>query len=66
MPRIINEYISSNSFLEVYNLQKNLRDNYLADIKQYSNNIERIKITSLFEHIPLFLAQENKKVFFIT
>lgn len=64
MPRIISEYISSNSFLEVYNLQKNLRDNYLADIKQYSNNIERIKITSLFEHIPLFLAQENKKVFF--
>ena len=64
MPRIIYEYVKTNSFLETYKLQKNLKDNYLADIRQYSNNIERIKISSLFEHIPLFLASENKKVFF--
>ena len=64
MPRIIHEYVKTNSFLETYKLQKNLKDNYLTDIRQYSNNIERIKISSLFEHIPLFLASENKKVFF--
>lgn len=64
MPRIIYEYVKTNSFLETYKLQKNLKDNYLTDIRQYSNNIERIKISSLFEHIPLFLASENKKVFF--
>ena len=64
MPRIIYEYVKTNSFLETYKLQKNLKDNYLADIRQYSNNIERIKISSLFEHIPLFLSNENKKVFF--
>ena len=64
MPRIISQYVDTKSFFEVYRLQKQLRDNYLTDIRQYSNNLERIKITALFEHIPLFLASENKKVFF--
>lgn len=61
MPACINAYMTSMSFLDVPLVQREILDNYIADMAKYASNTESVKIRACYNSIPAQLAKENKK-----
>lgn len=62
MPEVISGYIRSGTFSGSLSLQRQLRLDYEEDITKYAaNGMERARILSVYRHIPVFLAKDNKK-----
>lgn len=61
MPKIVDNYIKTKLFDEVYLLQKELRKDYLDDIKQYVDGLDKAKVAKIYEMVPLQLAKDNHK-----
>lgn len=61
MPKIVDNYIKTKLFDEVYVLQKELRKDYLEDIKQYVEGLDKAKVAKIYEMVPLQLAKDNHK-----
>jgi len=61
MPLIVNEYIKNRDFIQVYDLQKNINDAYIADMVKYAQANETNKILAAYNSIPAQLAKENHK-----
>ena len=61
MPRVVNEYITSKNFQNVFKLQNDIIEAYKADIIKYALHGEKNKIRECFSSIPIQLAKENKK-----
>ena len=61
MPACINEYLASNSFLAVRDIQGRILNEYIADMAKYANNATAVKIRASYESIPVQLAKENAK-----
>ena len=60
-PRIINEYLESNNYSNVYSLQKDLFKDYQDDIVKYLNGLDIAKAIKIYQSIAPQLAKENHK-----
>ncbi|WP_010245224.1 ATP-binding protein [Acetivibrio cellulolyticus] len=61
MPACINAFNKNKKLLDVPNIQKEILDNYIADMAKYSSNTESVKIRACYNSIPTQLAKDNKK-----
>ena len=61
MPKIVSSFINTKNYHEPYLLQKELRKDYLDDIKQYVTGLDKSKVTKIYENISLQLAKDNHK-----
>ena len=61
MPKIVFNYINNKSFSGSLNLQKQLLNDYKEDITKYAKGVDKGKILNVYNKIPIFLAQDNKK-----
>lgn len=62
MPKVVLTYIQHKSFEGTLELQKELIADYKEDIKKYVEGIDKTKVLNVFNHIPVQLAKENKKI----
>lgn len=61
MPEVVAKFVSQKNFSGTLDLQKQLLRDYEEDITKYAKGLEKGKILSVYRHIPIFLAKENKK-----
>ncbi len=61
MPAVVNCFVKTNHFGEVYVEQQKILDSYLEDISNYAANTEKPKVKNCYLSIPKQLAKENKK-----
>lgn len=61
MPACVSAYLSQGSFLDVPTVQRQIFDNYLADMAKYVAPNESVKIKACYDSIPVQLAKDNKK-----
>lgn len=61
MPEVVNTYMSTSNFQEVYKTQQKIFKSYEDDIEQYAKNSEKPKIKACYNSIPRQLAKEYTK-----
>jgi predicted AAA+ superfamily ATPase len=61
MPAAVREFINTNSFVAVADVQNRIRNEYVADMAKYAAHDTSIKIRACYESIPTQLAKENHK-----
>ena len=61
MPAAIREFIHTNSFVAVADIQNRILNEYIADMAKYAEPATSIKIRACYESIPAQLAKENHK-----
>lgn len=61
MPAVVNSYITNKNFSGTLKIQKQLLLDYEEDITKYAAGLDKGKIKSIYNHISVFLGQENKK-----
>lgn len=61
MPAVVNLLVTQNHFSGTLQLQRQLLADYEEDITKYAEGLDKGKIKNIYNHISVFLAQENKK-----
>ena len=61
MPAAVKEFINTNSFVAVADIQNRILNEYIADMAKYAEPATSIKIRACYESIPAQLAKENRK-----
>jgi predicted AAA+ superfamily ATPase len=61
MPAAIKEFIATNSFIAVADIQNRILNEYIADMSKYAEAATGIRIRACYESIPAQLAKENHK-----
>lgn len=61
MPAAVKEFINTNSFVAVADIQNRILNEYIADMAKYAEPSTSIKIRTCYESIPAQLAKENRK-----
>ena len=61
MPAAVKEFIKTNSFVAVADIQNRILNEYIADMAKYAEPATGIKIRACYESIPAQLAKENHK-----
>ncbi|MCL2727172.1 MAG: ATP-binding protein [Bacteroidales bacterium] len=61
MPAAVAEFVTSNSFVSVADVQNRILNEYIADMAKYADPATSIKIRACYESIPAQLAKENRK-----
>ncbi|MDR2556391.1 MAG: DUF4143 domain-containing protein, partial [Bacteroidales bacterium] len=61
MPAVVNNYIETNSFLSIKDIQGKILNEYIADMSKYATPSTSVKIRSCYNSIPTQLAKENNK-----
>lgn len=61
MPEVVNTYLETSNFQEVYNAQQKIFKAYEYDIEHYAKNSEKPKIRACYNSIPRQLAKEYTK-----
>jgi Predicted ATPase (AAA+ superfamily) len=61
MPAAVKEFINTNSFVAVADIQNRILNEYIADMAKYSEPSTSVKIRACYESIPAQLAKENHK-----
>ena len=61
MPRVVDSYIKNGNFSGTLSIQKQLLLDYEEDITKYAGGLDKAKILSVYRHISVFLAKDNKK-----
>lgn len=61
MPAVVNCFVKTKHFGEVYAEQQKILDSYLEDIFNYAANTEKPKVKNCYLSIPKQLAKKNKK-----
>ena len=61
MPAAVKEFINTNSFVSVADVQNRILNEYIADMAKYAEPSASIKIRACYESIPAQLAKENHK-----
>ncbi|MBQ7420078.1 MAG: DUF4143 domain-containing protein [Prevotella sp.] len=61
MPAVVNHYVTNNNFSGTLQLQRQLLADYEEDITKYAEGLDNGRIKSIYNHISVFLAQDNKK-----
>ena len=58
---VVSTYIKNNNFSGTLSLQKQLLKDYEEDITKYVEGLDKAKVKAVYNHIPTFLAKENKR-----
>lgn len=61
MPDVVRAYIESGTFEGSLQRQRQLVLDYREDIQKYAEGLDKGRILSVFNHIPVQLAKDNKK-----
>ena len=61
MPEVVKKYIDNGHFGGTLKLQRQLLKDYEEDITKYAKETDKAKVLAVYNHIPTFLAKENKK-----
>lgn len=61
MPEVVNTFLRTNNYQEVYATQKKIMESYREDIKHYASTTARQKISDCYLSIPRQLAKEYTK-----
>lgn len=61
MPAAVVEYIQSQSFIQVQQIQNNILNQYVADMAKYADPSTSLKVRACYNSIPAQLAKENTK-----
>ena len=61
MPAAVREFVNTNSFVAVADIQNRILNDYIADMAKYAEPSTSIKIRACYESIPAQLAKENRK-----
>lgn len=61
MPEIVFSYIKNKTFEGVLAMQEQILLDYREDITKYAQGMEKTRILNVYEKIPAFLGNENKK-----
>jgi Predicted ATPase (AAA+ superfamily) len=61
MPAVVKEFVNTNSFVAVADIQNRILNEYIADMAKYAEPSTSIKIRACYESIPAQLAKENHK-----
>lgn len=61
MPAAVKEFLNTNSFVAVADIQNRILNGYIADMAKYAEPYISIKIRACYESIPAQLAKENHK-----
>lgn len=58
MPEVVNVYIETNNYQEVYKTEQKILDSYFYDISHYASAPDKPKIASCYRSIPRQLAKD--------
>lgn len=61
MPAVVNLFVTNGNFSGTLKLQRQLLLDYEEDITKYAQGLDKGKVKSVYDHISVFLGQENKK-----
>jgi hypothetical protein len=61
MPEAVAKFVSNKRFEGIPQLQSQLLRDYEEDITKYAIGLDKGKVKSVYNHIPVFLAKDNKK-----
>lgn len=61
MPEIVEKFISSKNFSGILDMQKQIIADYKEDITKYATGLDQTRILNVYNKIPVFLGNENKK-----
>lgn len=61
MPEVVNTFLETNNYQEVYQTQQKILNSYFYDISHYATAPEKPKISACFRSVPRQLAKENTK-----
>ena len=61
MPAVVNRFITSGNFSGTLLMQRQLLLDYEEDITKYALGLDKGKIKNVYDHISVFLGQDNKK-----
>lgn len=61
MPAVVRDYIEKRTFEGSLETQRQLLLDYEEDVRKYADGLDQSKIISVFRHIPVQLAKDNKK-----
>ncbi len=61
MPAAVANFVATNSFIKVQQIQNNILNQYIADMAKYADPATSIKVRACYNSIPAQLAKENTK-----
>lgn len=61
MPAIVSRFIETKNFSGILKMQQQILLDYEEDITKYAAGLDQSKILSVYQNIPVFLGNENKK-----
>jgi len=61
MPAAINEYLRTNSLVNVPDVQSKILNDYIADMAKYATSSDSVKIRACYNSIPAQLGKDNRK-----
>jgi len=61
MPEVVATYIRNKNFSGTLKIQRQLLVDYDEDITKYVQGLDKAKVRAVYNHIPTFLAKENKR-----
>lgn len=61
MPAVVNRFVTSGNYSGTLELQRQLLYDYEEDITKYALGLDKGKIKNIYNHISVFLGQDNKK-----
>jgi len=64
MPEAVETFRRSNSFAEARRVQRDILDAYLLDFSKHAEKIEILRISAVWNSIPLHLSRENRRFIF--
>lgn len=61
MPEIVKKFIDEKNFSGILDMQKQIIADYKEDITKYAEGLDQTRILNVYNKIPVFLGNENKK-----
>ena len=61
MPAVVNSFINNGNYSGTLMMQRQLLLDYEEDITKYAQDLDKGKIKNIYNHISVFLGQDNKK-----
>lgn len=61
MPEIVKKFIDEKNFSGILDMQKQIIEDYKEDITKYATGLDQTRILNVYNKIPVFLGNENKK-----
>ena len=61
MPEVVKLFVQQKNFSGILQVQKDILLSYQQDMVKYVKGMDKAKIKNVYDHIPVFLAKENKR-----